>query len=214
MSRKDARERAFQLLYQLSVQAGDEDQQIGEFIANMGDYHDSDRKITYTDDDIAYIQRIVGGYRFYKDRLDQTYAPFLKDWTIERLAKVDLAILRLATSEIMFMPDVPLNVTINEAVLLSKRYAASGSRAYINAVLGRLSKPEGDVLLSEVFGAEPGPAISAEPDPAIHAEQIEPVESEESLEIDEVSNETTVDESELDLSDDLGEPETTVTEED
>lgn len=161
MSRKDARERAFQLLYQLSVQTGDEDQQIGEFLANMGDYHDSNRVIKYSEEDIAYIQRIVGGYRFYKDRLDQTYAPFLKDWTVERLAKVDLAILRLATAEILFMPDVPLNVTINEAVLLSKRYAASGSRAYINAVLGRLTKPEGDVLLSEVFNGESTPVTGS-----------------------------------------------------
>ncbi len=154
MSRKDARERAFQLLYQLSIQTGDEDQQIGEFIANMGDYHDSKRVIKYTDEDIAYIQRIAGAYRFYRERLDETYAPYLKDWTIDRLAKVDLAILRLATAEILFMPDVPLSVTINEAVLLAKRYAASGSRAYINAVLGRLTKPEGDILLSEVFTQE------------------------------------------------------------
>ncbi len=154
MSRRDARERAFQLLYQLSVQTEDQDQQVGEFMSNMGDYHGSERMIAYDDEDLAYIQKIAGCYRFYSERLDQAFEAHLKDWTVERLPKVDLAILRLATAEILFMPDVPLSVSINEAVLLARAYAAPSSRAYINAVLGRLEKPDGDILMDEIFKGE------------------------------------------------------------
>lgn len=149
MSRRDARERAFQLLYQLSIQQGNEEQQIGEFLSNMGDYHDKEHKIEYSEDDRSYILKIAGGYRFHREDLDAAFAPFLKDWTKDRLPKVDLAILRLAVCELKDMPDVPLNVTINEAVLLAKRYAAPESRSYINAVLGRLEKSAND------FSADP-----------------------------------------------------------
>lgn len=152
MSRRDARERAFQLLYQLSVQADDVDQQIGEFMTNMSDYHDGEKEIIYSDDERAYIQRISGGFRFYLERLDNSFTPFLKDWAKERLPKVDLAILRLAACEILFMPEVPLNVSINEAVLLAKKYSTPESRSYINGVLGKIVKPEGDILQAEILG--------------------------------------------------------------
>lgn len=152
MSRRDARERAFQLLYQLSVQVDDVDQQIGEFLNNMSDYHDEDYRIEYTDEDRAYIQRISGGFRFYLDRLDNSFTPYLKDWTKERLPKVDLAILRLAACEILFIPSIPLSVSINEAVLLAKKYASPESRSYINGVLGNLEKVEGDIIQEEILG--------------------------------------------------------------
>lgn len=146
MSRRDARERAFQLLYQLSVQVDDVDQQIGEFLNNMSDYHDEDYEINYTDEDREYIQRISGGFRFYLERLDNSFTPYLKDWTKERLPKVDLAILRLAACEVLFIPSIPLNVSINEAVLLAKKYASPESRSYINGVLGKLEKTDGDIM--------------------------------------------------------------------
>lgn len=154
MSRKDARERAFQLLYQLSIQEDDVEQQIGEFFNHMDDYHDEDRQVHYSEEDLAYIQEIASTFRFKLEDVDASFTPYLKDWTKERLPKVDLAILRIAAIEILFKQDVPLNVSINEAVLLAKRFSAPESRSYINGILAKLEKPKEEDLVKEDLADE------------------------------------------------------------
>lgn len=129
MSRRDSREKAFMLLYQLEIQKGDEESQITSFIAerDVGEH------------EVAYFDQLVRGVLAHLDQLDERFTPFLKRWTKDRLPKVDLIILRLAVFEMFFVAEVPESVAISEAVLLSKKYSSEESRAYINAVLGRLS---------------------------------------------------------------------------
>jgi N utilization substance protein B len=129
MSRRDAREMAFMLLYQLEIQKGDEEAQIEAFI--------SEREVVGKEAD--YMTLLVRGVRSRLDEIDNLFEPLLKRWTKERLPKVDLTILRLAVFEMVHVPDVPQNVAISEAVLLCKKYSSEESRSYINAVLGRLS---------------------------------------------------------------------------
>ena len=129
MSRRDAREKAFMLLYQLEIQRGDEESQLVSFI--------EEREVSETE--IEYMTQLVRGVRTQVEELDKLFTPFLKRWTKDRLPKVDLTILRLAVFEMFFMQDVPKNVAISEAVLLCKKYSSEESRSYINAVLGRLS---------------------------------------------------------------------------
>ena len=64
----------------------------------------------------------------------------MQDWSIERIARVDLAILRLAAYELLYMDDIPAAVTINEAVELSRRFSTEQSGAFINGVLGNLNR--------------------------------------------------------------------------
>lgn len=130
MSRRDAREKAFMLLYQLEIQKGGEEDQITAFIA--------ERDVSQTE--VVYMKQLVQGVREQADELDALFTPFLKRWTKERLPKIDLVILRLAVYEMFHVPGVPRNVAISEAVLLCKKYSSEESRSYINAVLGRLSK--------------------------------------------------------------------------
>jgi transcription antitermination protein NusB len=129
MSRRDAREKAFMLLYQLEIQKGSEEEQITSFIA--------EREVDPSE--VEYLTRLVNGVRSCRDELDSLFTPFLKRWTKERLPKIDLTILRLAVYEMFHIPEVPKNVAISEAVLLCKKYSSEESRSYINAVLGRLS---------------------------------------------------------------------------
>jgi transcription antitermination protein NusB len=129
MSRRDAREKAFMLLYQLEIQKGGEEGQIETFIA--------DREVG--SNEVAYMTQLVNGVRLHQQQLDDLFSPYLKRWTKERLPKIDLTILRLAVYEMFHVPDVPHNVAISEAVLLCKKYSSEESRSYINAVLGRLS---------------------------------------------------------------------------
>ncbi len=56
-------------------------------------------------------------------------------WTISRMAKTDLAVVRLATAEILYMEDIPMSVSINEAVELAKLYGGQQSPKFVNAVL-------------------------------------------------------------------------------
>lgn len=130
MSRKDAREKAFMLLYQMEIQKADDEPQLQAFVEQQG----------VTPTDTEYLTLLVRGVRNHLNELDARFTPLLKRWTKERLPKIDLTILRLAVYEIIFIPEVPNNVAISEAVLLAKKYSSEESRAYINAVLGRISR--------------------------------------------------------------------------
>ena len=130
MSRKDAREKAFMLLYQMEIQKADDEPQLQAFVEQQG----------VAPTDTEYLTLLVRGVRNHLTELDARFTPLLKRWTKERLPKIDLTILRLAVYEIIFIPEVPNNVAISEAVLLAKKYSSEESRAYINAVLGRISR--------------------------------------------------------------------------
>ena len=72
------------------------------------------------------------------EELDNTVSSFLKGWKIERLPNVNLAILRLAAAEILYVEETPDAVCINEAVELAKKYAGEEDASFINGVLGSL----------------------------------------------------------------------------
>ncbi len=129
MSRRDAREKAFMLLYQMEIQKGDDEKQLSSFIVEQN------VSVQATE----YMSQLVRGVRTHAAELDERFTPYLKNWTKDRLPKVDLTILRLAVYEMFHVEDVPSSVAISEAVLLTKKYSADESRSYINAVLGRLS---------------------------------------------------------------------------
>ena len=67
----------------------------------------------------------------------------MDNWKLGRLSKVDLIILRLATYELLFCPDIPLNVSIDEAVEIGDRYGSDGSSAFINGVLDHVADAKG-----------------------------------------------------------------------
>ena len=62
------------------------------------------------------------------------------NWTLERIAKTDLAILRTAVAEMLYVDSIPVSVSINEAVDLAKKYGDERSYAFINSILGKISR--------------------------------------------------------------------------
>ena len=88
--------------------------------------------------DRAYISRILDGVLSHVTELDEKISAASVNWSLERIAKVDLTILRLATYEILYEDDVPGSVAINEAVELANRYSEPSSGRYINGVLGTI----------------------------------------------------------------------------
>ncbi|MFW5836996.1 MAG: transcription antitermination factor NusB [Desulfovibrionaceae bacterium] len=75
-----------------------------------------------------------------RDELDEVIARFSRHWKVERIAKVELAILRLGLYEILHCGDTPLKVAINEAVELAKRFGDENSRTFINGILDAAAK--------------------------------------------------------------------------
>ena len=86
-----------------------------------------------------YMNRMASGVIESADALDAKLAPFLRGWTIERLTRVDLAILRLAVYELT-LGETPAGVVINEAVELANQYSTDKAGAFVNGVLGNLAR--------------------------------------------------------------------------
>ncbi len=97
------------------------------------------------DTDVQYAEEIQKGVRMHMDDLDQLIAENAVGWSIGRIGRVDLSILRVAVYEMLYREDVPTGAAINEAVELSKRYGGEKSFAFINGILGSIAKqlPQG-----------------------------------------------------------------------
>ena len=86
-----------------------------------------------------YAVKLVGEVMERLDEIDATVKRFLsKDWSWERIAAIDKAILRVAVCELLFFDDVPTLVSINEAVEIAKEFGAESSKAFINGLLDAL----------------------------------------------------------------------------
>ena len=79
---------------------------------------------------------LVDGVQKHIDKIDETISEAAIGWTLERMSKVDLSILRNATYEILFDKNIPKAVAINEAVELAKAFGSDNSSKFINGVLG------------------------------------------------------------------------------
>ena len=77
--------------------------------------------------------------REHADEIDATLTKYLRDWTVERLTRVDLAILRLAAYELS-LGKTPASVVINEAVELANQFSTDKAGAFVNGVLGNLAR--------------------------------------------------------------------------
>jgi len=128
MSRPIAREAAMQLVFEQIFGGVGETQTLVDLIDYIPDNKDQ-----------GYIDTVVNGVRDHAAELDAEIASCLRGWTIARLSRVDLAILRLAVFE-MKHTDLPAAVAINEAVELTRKYSQEESCSFINGVLGTISR--------------------------------------------------------------------------
>ncbi|TGE37806.1 transcription antitermination factor NusB [Desulfosporosinus fructosivorans] len=85
-----------------------------------------------------FAQSLVDGTIAHQEEIDQTIASFAQDWTLSRMANVDRNVMRLATYEILFCPDIPGRVTLNEAIELAKRFGGEESAKFVNGILDRV----------------------------------------------------------------------------
>ena len=128
MARPIAREAAMQLVFEQIFGGVGET----ETLVDLIDYQPSEN-------DRAYIDMVVSGVREHEKELDAEISACLRGWTLQRLSRVDLAILRLAVYEMKYA-SLPAAVSINEAVELTRKYSSESSCSFVNGVLGTISR--------------------------------------------------------------------------
>lgn len=128
MGRKKARDNTFKCVYQLEFDNRDIDR-ILKFCYEENESNDDEKE---------YIDTVLKGVVNNLEDIDSIILSKLKNWTIQRIAKIDLAILRLAIYEIKYMDNIPPKVSVNEAVELAKMYGNSDSKSFINGLLAKV----------------------------------------------------------------------------
>lgn len=130
MSKRLAREAAMCLLYEREITG---ELAENETLVEMNDILKSDK---FSKEQNDYINSVVTTYEEKSIDIDALIAKYNKNgWSIERINKVDLSILRLAIVEILYMKDIPYKVAVNEAVEMAKKFSGEKSPSYINGVL-------------------------------------------------------------------------------
>jgi N utilization substance protein B len=130
MSRKQARELAFLVLFQMDV---------GQIAPAKAIFHTiQELNVEPREKEKEFICALVNGTRQYLADIDQVIALLSQDWQLNRLGKVDLNIMRLALFEIFFREDIPPEVSVNEAVELAKTYGGLESSRFVNGILGKI----------------------------------------------------------------------------
>lgn len=128
MRRSEARTLFMQLLYQMEVQ-DDYGQEIKErFIREKMEGSDQQN----------YFDGLYQAIFAHRQEIDERLAKSSANWKLSRIAKVDLAILRLSAAEILYMDDIPDSASINEAVDLAKKFGGEDSGKFVNGILGNL----------------------------------------------------------------------------
>lgn len=129
MKRSEAREMLFKALYEVEFQKDATEEHIILFLEN--------NEIT-DKETIEYIKKSVNDINSKKEELENDISKNLKkDWTIERISKINVALLKLAIYEIKYA-EIPFKVVINEVVDLAKKYSEETAPAFINGVLASI----------------------------------------------------------------------------
>ena len=128
-SRRKAREAAVQMLYQMDVPGVDAKTAIETYWPNLAQ----------SQDEMDFANAIVHGVDAGRSEIDGTIRKASLHWRLERMSRVDRNILRAATYELLHADDIPVRVTLNEAVELAKHFGDEDSPAFVNGVLDRIA---------------------------------------------------------------------------
>jgi N utilization substance protein B len=150
MKRTAAREVAIRLCYSAELAGVETSAFISEFFAE--DHYSTlsvEDEIFATRPDevqLEYINKLVSLVFEHKQELDATIEQFAKGWSLKRISKISLAVLRCALCEIMYFDDVSEKIAINEAVNVAKKYEEPETVRFINGVLGSFVRAQQETV--------------------------------------------------------------------
>lgn len=132
MSRSELREHIFRMLFRIEFNSEEEMKDQEAF------YFDDLEEATGKDQE--YILNKYRAIVEKKEEIDALLNRLAEGWKTNRMNRVDLTILRLATYEVMWDADIPLGVAINEAVELAKKYSSDDGPSFVNGILAKVAK--------------------------------------------------------------------------
>lgn len=131
--RRKGRELALQALYQIEITGDATPRAVELFLSNFeGNAAAKD-----------FARRLVSGVVNERAEIDGRIEQSTENWKLARLAKVDLVLLRLATYELVFCPEIPVSVSFDEAIEIAKRFGTGDSPSFINGVLDQVARRSG-----------------------------------------------------------------------
>lgn len=135
LTRRDIREKALQSLFQLSVNEDlSKEEAMQHALISENDLIDEVETVLVP----SYLDMLVSGVMEKQDEIDEKIKTHLENWSLNRLAKTDLIIIRVAIFEMMYVSDVPDRVALNEALEITKKYSDEKSRKFVNGVLANI----------------------------------------------------------------------------
>ncbi len=134
MRRTAARELCMQFVYEMIIK--------NEYGLD-GYRHYLEQNPTEVDQD-QYIREILNAVINHRESMEALIRSYAIDWEMDRIARVDLAILKVALAELMDLPDIPSYVSVNEAVEMAKKFSTEHSASFVNGILGTYLKDRGE----------------------------------------------------------------------
>lgn len=146
--RRHARKRALQCVFAMSFRAFEDTKQVQRAFFELptdDDVSDQDGETPSASsvlsmEDREFAAKLATGVHIWREEVDEVIQRHSRHWRIQRIAKAELSILRLAVYEMLHEPDIPLRVSINEAVELSKEFADEQSFPFVNGILDAVAK--------------------------------------------------------------------------
>jgi len=132
-TRRKGRELALQALYQIEMTGDPSGAAVDLFLRHF----EGSPKAK------EFARRLVSGTVSQRAEIDRLIAAATEHWRLDRLAKVDFVLLRMAVYELRFCADIPMSVTLDEAIEIAKRFGSEESAGFINGVLDRVAQTSG-----------------------------------------------------------------------
>ncbi len=141
MTRRESRESAFRIVFEMEINPMDAEEAL-ELAEETGEPE--------TD---LFAQNLVRAVYKYRLEIDESFKPYLKGWSLSRISKASLAILRISCAQLTYWDEITenkrpeddeksANIIINEAVELSKKYGGDDDYSFVNGILGSLVRGE------------------------------------------------------------------------
>lgn len=127
MKRRLARIKAVQSLFQVDMSGTDKEEAINNVLED-----------DETKDD--FLEKLVFGTLENLDEIDQIFKSHLENWKIDRVGNVDRAVIRMAIYEMKFVEEIPINVSLNEAVDVAKSFGGEESGRFVNGVISKIAE--------------------------------------------------------------------------
>ena len=130
-TRREARELALQALYSLVMNPAGSRASLQLFL----------EEATVAPAVREFARQLVEGVTTHQQEIDARIQAASQNWSLTRMGKVDVSLLRLAVFELLHRDDIPKNVTINESIEIAKKFGTEDSPAFINGILDEISRP-------------------------------------------------------------------------